>query len=219
MDHIKVLIVDDHEMVRRGLRAIITEGKELKVIDEACNGNEAIDKAKSLKPDVILMDQRMPDISGIEAIKRINSSDPTIRTLVLTAFEDEHDVMNAIKAGAVGYLLKSSSPVEIIDAIRNAGDGRPGMSPFATKVMMNQIVTGKVESRGAFLRGSLTPREREILQLMAAGLTNKEMSEKLWISEKTVKTHVSNILHKLGQKGRAQAVIHALRSGVIEEPN
>ncbi|MFZ3062224.1 MAG: response regulator transcription factor [Actinomycetota bacterium] len=217
MNQIKILIVDDHEMVRRGLRTIIGEQKEFKVVDEACNGAEAIAKAKKFEPDVILMDQRLPDMSGIEAMREVLASVPSVRTLVVTAFEDEEDVLSAVKSGAVGYLLKSASPKEIFDAIRKASNGQPVMSLFATQAMMRQIVTGHVESEGSFLSQHLTPREKEILQLMAEGLTNRELSKKLWISEKTVKTHVSSILHKLGQKSRAQAVIQALHSGIIRE--
>ena len=210
---ISIVIADDHAIVREGLRTLIGVKPGLEVIGEAANGKEAVSLAKTLQPDVILMDLKMPHKNGIEVINDIKRHKPQARILVLTSFDDDVWVFSAIKAGALGYLLKDSSPQQLIQAIHDIHEGKSSLHPaVALKVIreLNQSpdLTPTEEP--------LTERELETLQLIAQGLSNQEIAEKLTISERTAGKHVSNILEKLQLANRTQAALYALRRGIAK---
>ncbi len=208
---IRILIADDHAVVREGLRTLITAKPGMEVVGEAADGVEAVSKARSLQPGVILLDMVMPRKNGLEAIKDIKKENPNARILVLTSFDDDERVFSAIKAGALGYLLKDSSPQQLLQAIRDVYHGRSSLHPsIALKVIreLNQ------PSDLPLTEEPLTEREVEALRLIAQGLTNQEIAEKLTISERTVGKHVSNILDKLHLANRTQAALYALRRGL-----
>lgn len=215
MTPVKVLIVDDHDIVRRGLKNFISAEDGLEVAGEADCGRHAIDEVKRLEPDVVLLDQRMPDMTGLDVLREIRNSAPRTRVVILTGFEDEDTVVRAIRSGAVGYLLKTASSTEIMDAIRYACQSQPAMSNFATGALVHQLSDGHTPTASG--SEDLTVREQEILGLMAQGLTNRAVAKKLYISEKTVKTHVSNILHKLHLRSRTQAVVRGMERGIIHK--
>jgi NarL family two-component system response regulator LiaR len=209
---IRILITDDHAVVREGLRALIGIQPEMEVVGEAEDGNGAVEMARSLQPDVILLDLVMPNKSGIEAIQEIKGENPDAHILVLTSFADDAQVFPAIKAGALGYLLKDSSPQELLSAIRDVHHGKPSLHPnIALKVIqeLNRPAQDLPPTEEP-----LTDRELDVLSLVAKGLSNLEISEKLVISERTVGTHVSNILDKLHLANRTQAALYALRKGI-----
>lgn len=209
---IRILITDDHAVVREGLRALIGIQSEMEVVGEAEDGNGAVELARSLQPDVILLDLVMPNKNGIEAIQEIKGENPDAHILVLTSFADDAQVFPAIKAGALGYLLKDSSPQELLSAIRDVHGGKPSLHPnIALKVIqeLNRPAQDLPPTEEP-----LTDRELDVLSLVAKGLSNLEISEKLVISERTVGTHVSNILDKLHLANRTQAALYALRKGI-----
>jgi len=209
---IRILITDDHAVVREGLRALIGIQPEMTVVGEAEDGNGAVELARSLQPDVILLDLVMPNKSGIEAIQEIKGENPDAHILVLTSFADDAQVFPAIKAGALGYLLKDSSPQELLSAIRDVHQGKPSLHPnIALKVIqeLNRPAQDLPPTEEP-----LTDRELDVLSLVAKGLSNLEISEKLIVSERTVGTHVSNILDKLHLANRTQAALYALRKGI-----
>lgn len=208
---IRVLITDDHAVVREGLRALIISEPGLEVIGEATNGVEAVEKAKSLRPDVILLDLMMPRKNGIEAIADIKADDPEARILVLTSFAEDDKVFPAIKAGALGYLLKDSSPHELLQAIRDTYDGESSLHPTIARKLIREI-NQPPDLPPA--EDPLTEREVEVLKLVAQGLANQEIAEQLVISERTVRTHVGNILDKLHLANRTQAALYAVREGL-----
>ncbi len=208
---IKVLIVDDHPVVRRGLRTLITSEAGMTPVGEAANGLEALVQVKALQPDVILLDMVMPKMDGLETITAIKREVPTARILVLTSFAEDEKVFPAIKAGALGYLLKDSSPEELIEAIRNVYAGASSLHPTIARKLINEF------SQPTNLPPTelpLTSREAEVLKLVARGLTNQEITEQLVISEWTVRTHVRNIMEKLHLANRTQAALYALREGL-----
>jgi NarL family two-component system response regulator LiaR len=207
---IQVLIVDDHAIVRKGTRALLAEVKGIEVVGEAADGQEAVDQATLLLPDVILMDLVMPGMDGIEAIRQIKSSQPDARILALTSFAADDKVFPAIKAGALGYLLKSADPEDLIHAIRRVYRGEPSLHPSIARKVLQEI---RIPHKKPPTPDPLTEREIEILHLVAQGQSNKQIADQLCIAEVTVRTHVSNILSKLHLANRVQATLYALREG------
>ena len=209
---IRVLLTDDHAIVRKGVRALLATERDIQVVGEACDGQEAVAQAEALCPDVILMDLMMPKLDGIEAISRIMSKLPGTRILVLTSFAADEKVFPAIKAGALGYLLKDSGPEELVGAIRKVHEGEPWLEPsIARKVLAELSHPPKQQPLTA---DPLTEREVEVLRHVAQGCSNKEIALKLVLSELTVRTHVSNILGKLHLASRTQAALYALQKGI-----
>jgi Response regulator containing a CheY-like receiver domain and an HTH DNA-binding domain len=209
---IRVLLTDDHAIVRKGVRALLATERDIQVVGEACDGQEAVAQAEALCPDVILMDLMMPKLDGIEAISRIMSKLPGTRILVLTSFAADEKVFPAIKAGALGYLLKDSDPEELVGAIRKVHEGETSLEPsIARKVLAELSHPPKQQPLTA---DPLTEREVEVLRHVAQGCSNKEIALKLVLSELTVRTHVSNILGKLHLASRTQAALYALQKGI-----
>jgi DNA-binding NarL/FixJ family response regulator len=206
---IQVLIVDDHAIVREGLQTLLSEEPEVAIIGEAVNGLEAVRLAGELRPDVILMDLMMPELDGIEATRRIREANVPGRVLVLTSFADDKRVPAAIKAGAVGYLLKDVLKEELMSAIRAAAEGKPTLHPEAQRHLMTQVV-----SPSASRLETLTQREQDILRLIARGYSNKEIASALHLTEGTVKGYVSTVLAKLEVADRTQAALYAVKHGL-----
>jgi NarL family two-component system response regulator LiaR len=210
-EKIRILIADDHAIVREGLRALLATEPDLELVAEATDGIQAVTKARALKPDVILLDLMMPRMDGVEAIAEIKKDWQEARIIVLTSFSDDEKVFSAIRSGALGYLLKDSSPQDLLNAIHTVANGEGFLSPtIASKVMREINQPPKLPPT----KDPLTERENEILQLVAQGLTNDEIAEKLVVSERTVRTHVSNILAKLQLANRTQAALYALKEGL-----
>lgn len=209
---IRILIVDDHHVVRRGLVFFLKTQSELAIVGEARNGLEAVEMAKALKPDLILMDLVMPVLDGIEATKRIIQAQPHIKIMMLTSFSDHEHVIPAIEAGASGYQLKDIEPDELVLAIKQLMDGANQLHPKATNHLLSHL-SNKSKLRSPL--EDLTKREIEVLKELANGKSNKEIASDLFISEKTVKTHVSNILSKLDLADRTQAALYAVRNGLM----
>jgi NarL family two-component system response regulator LiaR len=212
---ISVLIVDDHPIVRQGLRTLLELQDDLFVVGEAVNGKIAVDLTARLKPDVVLMDLVMPVLDGISAIRQISAMKQSTRVIALTSFVEDDKVIPAIQAGAVSFLLKDVSPTDLMEAIRAAYHGEPRLHPNAVLKLMNQVVSQPAISQPT--DQNLTEREVEVLSLVAQGLSNREIATKLVISEKTVKTHISNLLGKLGQEDRTKLAIYAIRKGLVPE--
>jgi NarL family two-component system response regulator LiaR len=208
---IRVLIADDHAVVREGLRALIISEPGIEVVGEAANGVEAVRLAHSLQPDVILLDLIMPQKSGLESIAEIKQADPEARILVLTSFAEDDKVFPAIKAGALGYLMKDSLPHELLQAIRDTYRGESSLHPAVARKLVQEL---NRPSNLPPVGEPLTERELEVLKLVAQGLTNQEIAEKLAITERTARTHVVNILSKLHLANRTQAALYALREGL-----
>jgi NarL family two-component system response regulator LiaR len=206
-----VLIVDDHTVVRDGLKALISAEPGMRVIGAAGDGLEAVALARDLQPDVILLDLVMPRMDGVQATLEIKKIYPQARILVLTSFSEDHMVVSAIRAGAIGYLMKDTSSDELLQAIRDTYRNKPVLGPEIARKLMEEIQGGEGQPGNAT---SLTDREVEVLQHMALGLTNQEIADALVLSERTVRTHVTNILAKLGLSNRTQAVLYALRAGI-----
>jgi len=211
VEPVTVLIADDHAVVREGLRTLIGSEDGLKVVGEAGDGVEAVIMARSLKPDVILMDLVMPRKDGIEAIREITRELPEARILVLTSFGEKEKVFPAIKAGALGYLLKDAKPANLLQAIHDVDAGEAALQPSIALKVIGEIQEPEDASAPAH---ALTQREVTVLKLVARGLTNQEIADELMISEWTVRTHVSNILEKLHVANRTQATLYALREGL-----
>ena len=212
-ENIRILIADDHAIVREGLRTLITAKPGLDLVGEASDGNEAVLLARSLVPDVILLDMMMPHKDGLAAIKEIKADNPEARILVLTSFSDDEKVFAAIKAGALGYLLKDSSPQQLVQAIQDVHQGQSSLHPTIALKLIREL---NQPPNLPPTDDPLTARELEALRLVAQGLTNQEIAEKLSISERTVGKHVSNILEKLHLANRTQAALYALRKGLAD---
>lgn len=212
MEQIKVLIADDHPVVREGLFAMLSRQPDFKVVGEAKDGAEAVEMARRLNPDVVLMDLRMPEMDGVEAMRQIKSTNPDIKFIILTTYSDDEYIFSGLEAGARAYLLKDAPREELFKAIRAVHKGESLIQPVVASKLIDRFAE---LSRRAPSGEQLTERELEILQLMAKGAANKEISAQLSISESTVKTHISNIFQKLGVNDRTEAVTEALRRGII----
>jgi DNA-binding NarL/FixJ family response regulator len=212
---IRVLVADDQAMVRAGFRMLLAEEPDLEVVAEAANGLEAVDKASRFTPGVILMDIRMPELDGLQATRRILEADPSARVLVLTTFDLDEYVYEALAAGASGFVLKDDPPEELIRAIRTVAAGDALLSPAVTRRVIGEFT--RIQ-RPELPKGldELTEREREIFELIATGRSNAEIAQKLVIGETTVKTHVTHVLQKLGLRDRVQAVVLAYQAGLVE---
>jgi DNA-binding NarL/FixJ family response regulator len=213
-----VLIADDQALVRVGLRKILDAEPDLGVVGEAGNGEEAIGEARRLRPDVVLMDIRMPVLDGIEATRRIVTAQPGARVLILTTFGLDTYVYEALRAGASGFMLKDAPPEEIAAAVRIVASGDALLAPAVTRAVVEEFARRPIPKEPAVLPAAvsgLTPREREVLDLLARGLSNPEICAQLVITEATTKTHVARILQKLGLRDRIQAVIYAYETGLV----
>ena len=214
-DPLRVLVVDDHDLFRSGLRGLLEE-QGVQVVGEAASGGEAVRLSRELAPDVIVMDLNMPGMNGVDATRHITSLAPLTRVVVLTISDEDGDVMDAIVAGACGYLLKDASIQELIRGIRAAAVGESLISPhIATKVLQHVRATTSDTDRAATIRSELSDREIEVLKLIANGKDNADIARELVISPKTVKNHISNILMKLQIENRIQAAVFAVRSGIV----
>jgi two-component system, NarL family, response regulator DegU len=218
VEKIKVLIADDHRVVREGLSAILRENSDLEVVGEARDGQEAVEKARELQPDVILMDVSMPRMNGVEATRAIKRETPHIGIVALTMYDEEKYIFDLVRAGATGYLLKDSDSAQIISAIRSISKGESLIHPsVASKILAEFSLLSEGKGKKPARTGhDLTEREITVLRLVADGKTNKEIANDLDLSEKTVKNHVRNIFHKLQVYDRTQAAILAIRKGLIE---
>ena len=217
-EKLKVIIVDDHALFRRGLEMVLENEKDIEVVGEATDGQQAVDKTSELMPDVVLMDVRMPRRSGIEATQRIKELMPHVKIVVLTNSDEEADLYEAIKAGASGYLLKEISSEEVADAIRSVVQGHSRISPaMASKLLTEfQAMSKRTDDRQPLAPPKLTERELQILRLVAKGLGNRDIAQQLFISENTVKNHIRNILEKLQLHSRMEAVIYAVREKLFD---
>jgi DNA-binding NarL/FixJ family response regulator len=215
---VRVLIADDQALFRRGLYVVLGTEDGIEVVGEAENGEEAVAKAEDSAPDVVLMDVRMPKLSGIEAARQIRDLSPTTKILMLTVSDEEEDLYEAIKAGANGYLLKEISVEEVAEAIRAVVQGQSLISPSMASKLLNEFnsLARRAEERQQFPVPTLTGRELEVLRLVAKGMSNREIADDLFISENTVKNHVRNILEKLHLHSRMQAVMYAVRERLID---
>jgi len=211
-DPIRVLIVDDHAVVREGLRAFLALQDGLEVAGEACDGEEAIERATELRPDVILMDLVMPKLDGVGAMQQLRTQAPASRVIVLTSFLDDDRLLPAIQAGAAGYLLKNAEPADIALAVHAAHAGETIIDPTVASRLVRAIADG---ARPVTEADRLTRREREVLELITRGRSNKRIALELGISEKTVKTHVGHLLAKLGVSDRTQAALLAVQHGLV----
>jgi len=215
-ERIRILIVDDHPVMREGLRAILESQPDMELVGEARDGNEAVNRARALKPDVIIMDLSLPNKDGVEATREIIRNDPQARVLVLTNYLDDDKIFGVIKAGALGYMVKQASPQDLRHAVRMVYQGNSALDPAVQRKLVNQVA--QADRKAPANGDNLTDREREVLQLMARGLTNLQIAGELSIEKGTVRYHVSNILRKLGFANRTQAVLYAVQNGLAKPP-
>ncbi len=216
MDVIRILIVDDHEMVRDGLAVMLARQDDFSVVGEAQNGLEAVEKTRELQPDVVLMDLRMPELNGVEAMRRIREELPDLKFLVLTTYDTDEYIFDAIEAGAKGYLLKDASREELFRAVRAVHRGESLIEPGVQSRLLDRLAQLSRQATQTSSNDVLSGRETEVLQLMAHGSANKAIAAVLSISESTVKTHVSNIFQKLEVAQRTEAVTKAMSLGIIK---
>jgi DNA-binding NarL/FixJ family response regulator len=212
VEAIKILIADDHPVVREGLNAMLSREADFKVIGEAKDGAEAVNRVNELKPDVVLMDLRMPEIDGVEAIRQIRSANPDVKFIILTTYSDDDYIFSGIEAGARAYLLKDAPREELFKAIRSVYRGESLIQPVVASKLLDRF---SQLSRRTPAGEELSERELEVLCLMAKGAANKEISAELKIAQSTVKTHISNIFQKLGVNDRTEAVTQAIKKGII----
>jgi DNA-binding NarL/FixJ family response regulator len=212
---VRVLVVDDDDLMRVGLRGVLRSDDALEVVGEAADGRAAIEQARRFRPDVVLMDVRMPDLDGISATREILAVSTRVRILILTTFEEDDYILGALRAGASGFLLKRTSPEQLIAAIHTVAAGDSLLSPSVTRTVIDRLAQAPTPDASARERlDNLTPRERQVLELVARGLSNSEIAAALVVEESTVKTHVKRILGKLQLRDRVQAVIFAYESGL-----
>jgi DNA-binding NarL/FixJ family response regulator len=210
---IRILVADDHPIVRDGLVAILSTQPDFEVVGEAGTGSEAVERALSLRPDVMLLDLEMPELDGVEVLRHLAQSNPEVRVIVFTAFDTDERILGAVQAGAQGYLLKGAPRKELFEAVRVVHAGGSLLQPVVASKLLRQV---SHQSQAAPVVEALTSREIEVLQLLAQGLQNKEIAAQLVISERTVKFHVSSIMSKLGAGNRTEAVTLAVQQGLIE---
>jgi DNA-binding NarL/FixJ family response regulator len=211
MQRIKVFVADDHELVRYALRTLLDAEDDIEVVGEAADGAGVVSGCLDTLPDVLLLDLRMPGEGGVEVCHRVREQCPNTAVLVLTSYDGDEEVFGVLSAGACGYLLKDMRPERVVHAIRAVADGQ---AVFDSQVA-ERIIAGRATGNGDHDPDALSEREMEVLQLMSKGMSNKEIGRALWIGETTVKTHVSHILRKLGQSDRTQAVLAAVKSGLV----
>lgn len=215
MVNIRVLLVDDHAVLREGMRNLLEQEKGIEVVGEASDGEEAVKLVSELKPAVVLMDIVMPKLSGIEAAKQIKQLSPATCVLILTAYSDIRYILGLLEAGASGYLLKSARGSEIIGAIRAVCSGESVLDPVVTRKLLERVVGAAKETDNAEKRGALSQREVEILRLASRGMSNKDVANALFLSVRTVKAHLTNIFNKMGVGCRTDAIVKGLREGYI----
>lgn len=214
-DKLKVMLVDDHEVVRQGLRALLEAEDDIEVIAEADSGTKAIEFARGYQPQVIVMDVRMPDGSGVEACREIRDQDPDIQVIMLTSFSDDEALFNSIMAGAAGFVLKQIRGHDLVNAIRTVGRGESLLDPGVTKRVLERLRKAKFDEKDPKL-ARLSPQEERILDLVGEGLTNREIAERIHLSDKTVKNYVSTILQKLEVARRAEAASYVARARALQ---
>jgi DNA-binding NarL/FixJ family response regulator len=214
-DRVRVLLVDDDDLMRAGLRSVLSSDDTIEVAGEAGDGGEALDRVRETQPDVVLMDIRMPGVDGISATREVLAGSVDVKVVVLTTFEDDDYIFDALSAGASGFLLKRTKPEELISAIHAVAEGDSLLSPSVTRRVIDRMATQPVAGLSGARLEKLTPRELEVLELIGRGLSNREIAESFVIEESTVKTHVKRILMKLGLRDRVQAVILAYETGLI----
>jgi DNA-binding NarL/FixJ family response regulator len=214
-DRVRVLLVDDDDLMRAGLRSVLSSDETIEVAGEAGDGGEALDRVRETQPHVVLMDIRMPGVDGISATREVLAGSADVKVVVLTTFEDDDYIFDALSAGASGFLLKRTKPEELISAIHAVAEGDSLLSPSVTRRVIDHMATQPVAGLSGARLEKLTPREREVLELIGRGLSNREIAESFVIEESTVKTHVKRILTKLGLRDRVQAVILAYETGLI----
>jgi DNA-binding NarL/FixJ family response regulator len=212
---VRVLLVDDDDLMRAGLRSVLASDDTIEVSGEAGDGGEALTGIRIAQPHVVLMDIRMPGVDGISATRELLADSPEVKVVVLTTFEDDEYIFDALSAGASGFLLKRTKPEELIAAIHTVADGDSLLSPSVTRRVIDRMATQPVAGLSGARLDDLTPREREVLELIGRGLSNREIADQFVIEESTVKTHVKRILMKLGLRDRVQAVILAYETGLI----
>ncbi|MGI6037030.1 MAG: response regulator [Limnochordia bacterium] len=219
MESIKVLIADDHELIRQGLEKILNLETHIKVVGQAADGQEVLDLVEQLEPDVVLMDINMPVLNGLEATERLRESFPHVQIIVLTIHDDEDYLHSLIKAGARGYLLKDAPTEKIVEAIEQVAQGEAFLPSTLMTKLFDRVQRPQGGRQDQEMAHELTPREQEVLACVAQGMKNGEIAAHLFISEKTVKNHISNILHKLQVADRTQAALYALRVGLVKMNN
>lgn len=213
---IRVLLVDDQPVVRGGLRIILESEPDLEIAGEAASGGEAVEAALALSPDLILMDISMPGVDGIEATRRLAAGGSQARVLVLTTYGLDENVYDALKAGAAGFLVKTDPPEQLVDAVRAVANGDAQLAPEITRRLIDRFLAGAHPSRPPAELEQLTPRELEVLRLLARGSSNAEIAQRLYLGEGTVKTHVARVLAKLDLRDRTQAVVYAYENGLVQ---
>jgi DNA-binding NarL/FixJ family response regulator len=214
---VHVLLVDDDDLMRAGLKAVLSSDTRVEVVGEAGSGREAVEQVRALRPDLVLMDVRMPDLDGIAATREVTAASPDVKVVILTTFEQDDYIFGALNAGASGFLLKRSGPEELLAAIQTVAAGDSLLSPSVTRTVIDRMARQPTPEIGSSrLLETLTPREREVLVLLARGLSNGEIAAELVIEESTVKTHVKRILMKLRLRDRIQAVVFGYESGLVQ---
>ena len=213
---IRVMVVDDQTMVRAGFHLLLADEPDIEVVAEASNGREAVAQAARFRPDVVLMDIRMPEMDGLEATRRILASDPEARVLILTTFDLDDYVFEALRAGASGFVLKDEPPEQLLGAVRTVAAGEALLSPTVTRRVIRRFASVRRQAPPDAV-AELTPRELEVFELITRGLSNAEIGRELFISDTTVKTHVTRLLQKLDLRDRAQAIVLAYQTGLFDE--
>jgi NarL family two-component system response regulator LiaR len=213
---IRIVIADDHAIVREGLRTLLATEPQLQLVGEAADGVEAVAQVRAQRPDVALLDLVMPRMGGVEAIEAIHRDVPDTRVLVFSNYADDDNVFSAIRAGAAGYVLKDASPDELLSAIRQVAQGAAALHPSVARKVLEELSRTPAELEPALTDEALTEREVEVLRLVARGYSNQEIADQLWVTERTIRAHVSAILHKLQLANRTQAALYALREGLAD---